>query len=122
MLHRAVRSRSVRGHSNERLGLKVEQSSNEGKGMSNIISFLERMGQDADLRIAGVAIAETELARTQLADNARIAVLNNDYAALAVMVGAGPVICCGMAPGRKDEEEEEEEPGNEDEVRALRVA
>jgi hypothetical protein len=81
--------------------------------MSNVIAFLETMGQDAELRHAGRAELYRELTDRQVDTDAQWAILRGDSERLGVLLGAPTIICCSItAP---DEEEEEEEPSREDE-------
>jgi len=80
--------------------------------MSNVIAFLETMGQDAELRHAGRAELYRELTERQVDADAQWAILRGDSERLEVLLGAPTIICCTIQPGREDEEEE---PSREDE-------
>lgn len=81
--------------------------------MSNVIDFLERFGQDADLRHAtDDAIAEA-LRNAGIEPQVHSAIINKDQRALEALLGADTNVCCMVnAP---DEEEEEEEDDDEEE-------
>ena len=65
--------------------------------MSNVIAFLERMGQDAQLRHASQNDVGLELARTQIDSELRAAILAKDQQQLEALLGAGNV-CCALMP------------------------
>ena len=81
--------------------------------MSNVIAFLETMGQDAELRHAGRAELYNELNARQVDADAQWAILRGDGERLELLLGAPTIVCCAIDKG--DEEEEEEEPSREDE-------
>lgn len=70
--------------------------------MSNVIDFLQRLGQDADLRHAPRTALELALAEAGI-----------DPALEALLGGANTNVCV-MSPGKKEEEEEEDEDDFED--------
>jgi len=82
--------------------------------MSNVIAFLETMGQDAELRHAGRAELYRELTERQVDADAQWAILRGDSERLEALLGAPAIICCSITPPGR-EEEEEEEPSREDE-------
>ena len=85
--------------------------------MSTVISFLEMVGKDADLRF--LTSEQLELAMPETC-RVRAGVLGN-LEGLKTLVGATKIVFCGVM--RPDEEEEEEEPGQEDdEVRLAGAA
>jgi len=81
--------------------------------MSNVIAFLETMGQDAELRHAGRSELYRELNERQVDAEAQWAILRGDSQRLETLLGAPAIVCCSVNPG--NEEEEEEEPSREDE-------
>jgi hypothetical protein len=83
--------------------------------MSNVIAFLETMGQDAVLRRAGRAELYRELTERQVDADAQWAILRGDSERLEALLGAPTIVCCSVNPG-KEGEEEEEEPSREDEI------
>ena len=89
--------------------------------MSNVIGFLEKMGQDAALRHAGNNEIELALASAQIDPALRTAILGNDRAQLEALLGARTNVYCLIAPGKQDDEEEEE-PSKEDEISASHTA
>jgi hypothetical protein len=81
--------------------------------MSNVIAFLETMGQDSELRHAGRAELYRELTDREVDADAQWAILRGDSERLETLLGAPAIICCSINPGKEDEEEEE--PSREDE-------
>ena len=79
--------------------------------MSDIIEFLERMGEDARLRDAPDAELELALAEARLEPAHGAAVLAGDAARLHALLGLGTL----MAVQLPAEEEEEEQPDEGDE-------
>ena len=82
--------------------------------MSNVIGFLERMGQDAQLRHADNIEIEQALTREQIDDELRSAILGSDQVKLESLLGARTNVYCLIAPGKKDDEEEEDSPDRDD--------
>ena len=80
--------------------------------MSNVIDFLERLGQDAELRYASSDLLAEALQSAGIDPGLRAAILGNDRLKLEALVGAEPNVCCAVH--REDEEEEEEEDDDED--------
>ena len=80
--------------------------------MSNVIDFLERMGQDAQLRYATIAEVEQALAGAQIDPALRAAILGADQLQLEALLGAATNVCCMVHP---TEEEDDEEDDDEDE-------
>jgi hypothetical protein len=80
--------------------------------VSNVIDFLERFGQDADLRCATAEEMERALRSAGIAPELRAAILGKDQQALTALVGAIPNVCCLI---HKEDEEEETEEENEEE-------
>jgi hypothetical protein len=67
--------------------------------MSNIINFLEAIGQDANLRYASNNEMQHMLADSQMDQDVKEAVLARDQQRLTALVGAQN-ICCMLMPGR----------------------
>ena len=83
--------------------------------MSNVITFLERMGRDAQLRDASQNEVELELARAQVEPELRMAILAKDQQKLEALLGGGGNVCCAQFPtniccAQFVDESEEEEP------------
>lgn len=79
--------------------------------MSNIIDFLERMGQDAKLRNASDAEIDKALAKAQIAPAVRAAIFNEDQQELEKLLGATTNVCCMIQPVRDYDEAGEADRG-----------
>jgi len=66
--------------------------------MSNIIDFLERMGQDASLRYADDQQLDSTLSKMSIQQNDRAIVLLKDHAKLETLLGAQANVCCTIEP------------------------
>jgi hypothetical protein len=66
--------------------------------MSNVIDFLERMGQDADLQHVSTEALALHLDEHSLDIEARTAILNGDAEALSSIVGARHKLVCMVYP------------------------
>lgn len=81
--------------------------------MSNIIDFLETLGQDANLRYAPAGDMQHVLVNSQLDQDIKQAVLAGDQQRLAVLAGAQNVCCylipaqmsCMVIPGINEDDE-----------------
>ncbi|MEO8742962.1 MAG: hypothetical protein ABI365_07205 [Lysobacteraceae bacterium] len=73
--------------------------------MSNVIGFLETMGQDASLRHATQGEVELKLAQMQLDPDLQAAILSKDQQRLEAVLGAETNVCCGLHPSKDDEDE-----------------
>jgi hypothetical protein len=82
--------------------------------MSNVISFLESVGQDAALRHAGKDELELALTNAQIAPELQAAILNSDQAQLEALLGAKTNVVCAILPGKEDDDEGEEAPSKDD--------
>jgi hypothetical protein len=81
--------------------------------MSNVIDFLEKWGQDSQLRHAASAELEQALLGAGIEPAARAAILGADRCTLESLLGArSRIVCAVLAP---EEEEVEEEVEEEDE-------
>ncbi|SFS16734.1 hypothetical protein SAMN05216570_3370 [Dyella sp. OK004] len=67
--------------------------------MSDVINFLERMGQDAELRYASQDTIGTALADAQIEPQQRSAVLASDPERLRALLGHEPLFATLMMPG-----------------------
>jgi hypothetical protein len=83
--------------------------------MSNVIDFLEKWGQDSQLRHATSAELEQALLRAGIEPAERVAIVGADRCTLESLLGArSRVVCAVMAP-EEEEVEEEDEDGEEKE-------
>ena len=80
--------------------------------VSNVIDFLERFGQDADLRHASDEAVAEALRNAGIEPALQAAVLDKDQRALEALLGADTNVCCMVY---KEDEAEEEEPEEEEE-------
>ena len=81
--------------------------------MSNVIDFLERLGQDAGLRHATDEAVSEALRGAGMEPALQAAILGKDQRALEALLGADTNVCCMIY--KEDEEEEETEEEEEDE-------
>ncbi len=92
--------------------------------MTDVIDFLERMGQDAQLRHAAQDEVELALNSAEIAPELQTAILARDQAQLEKLLGQTP-LCAPLFPGQEEEEEgeeDEESPSKEpDEIRGQRL-
>jgi hypothetical protein len=75
--------------------------------MTNVIDFLEKMGQDAKWRDASTDEVENALTSAEIAPALQAAILANDSAQLETLLGQ-PIFCGYYLPGKEDEEEGDE--------------
>lgn len=93
--------------------------------MSNVIDFLEHMGQDAQLRYATTAELEEALKGVGIEPALRSAVLSDESLRLEALLGATPIVCSMVRPSEDDPEDDEDfdedddEDEDEDETDAL---
>jgi hypothetical protein len=73
--------------------------------MSNVIEFLERMGQDARLRHASRNTVESALLSAKIDADVRTAILTDDHRQLESLLGANPKMCCLIEPGSHGDED-----------------
>ena len=66
--------------------------------MSTVIDFLERMGQDAQLRHANNVQLELALANTAIGTPERATILGGNQRALGELLGAKINLCCMVYP------------------------
>lgn len=75
--------------------------------MTDVIDFLEQMGQDAQLRHGSQDEVELALTSAEIAPELQAAILANNQARLEALLGQNPL--CGMLfPGKEDEQEDED--------------
>lgn len=81
--------------------------------MSNVMDFLERMGQDAQLRHASSNYLQATLAESQIDSELQTAILSKDQPQLEALLGQGN-FCCVQCPSREDEDDDTEETPSEE--------
>lgn len=74
--------------------------------MFDVIDFLERVGQDAQLRHASQDEVGLALSGAEVDSQLRVAILARDGQELRVLLGQGP-FCCLIHPAKPGEEQEE---------------
>jgi hypothetical protein len=85
--------------------------------VTDIIDFLERLGQDAQLRHASESELRAALAAAAIEPAAATAILAGDRRTLERQLAARSEFCCLIyAPRREDEEEEEGDEEHEDDA------
>ncbi|KAA0070650.1 hypothetical protein [Rhodanobacter sp. T12-5] len=89
--------------------------------MSNVINFLERIGQDARLRDTSDSELELALLGEQVNSELREAIFSEDQSQLQVLLGQAS-FCCAMFPVKEGEEESEESPAQGDEEISMHDA
>ena len=80
--------------------------------MSNVIDFLQRIGEDAELRHAAPDMLAQALREAGIDPALKAAILGTDQRELEALLGAVPNVCCAIY---KEDEEEEEESEEDDE-------
>ena len=82
--------------------------------MTDVIDFLERAGQDAQLRHGSQDYMELALASAEIAPELRVAILARDEQGLQALLGQGP-FCCYINPAKEDEGEgDKDDKGKDD--------
>lgn len=82
--------------------------------MSDVVDFLEKMGQDAHLREASDAELAAALEEAGVDPAAQATLLTRDAHAIGSLLGADPNTCCLVRGPDEDEETEEEDDEGED--------
>jgi hypothetical protein len=83
--------------------------------MSNVVEFLERMGQDAQLRYASGTELEQAMTQARIEPAVRAALLADDPRRLEALLGAASNVCCAIqAPEEEDEPAEDDVPAEDD--------
>lgn len=75
--------------------------------MSNVVDFLQRAGEDSQLRYAGSGGLEQALAQANIAAPLREALLKGDSARLAALLGSR-MDMCGVIYAPQDEPDEQD--------------
>lgn len=81
--------------------------------MSDVIDFLERLGQDAQWRDVSQNEMEHALAQAQIDPELQVAILAKDRRKLEVLLGQVNV-CCMEGPSKNDEDEDTEDAPSRD--------
>jgi hypothetical protein len=88
--------------------------------VSNVVDFLQRAGEDSQLRHAGQGGLELALNQTNIAPPMREALLNGDATRLATLLGSR-LDNCGIIYAPQDQEDEPEEQDSGDEKEQYTV-
>jgi hypothetical protein len=73
--------------------------------MSNVIEFLERVGQDSRLRYASDGVLERALQKSKISPQLQAAVMSGDGAEIEAVLGGHRNVCCMInVPAEEDEE------------------
>ena len=87
--------------------------------MSNVISFLERLGADASMASLDQQAYEAAVVEVEAGDAARDALLARDAGALGDLLGGRPKMICMLFPAdddkKKDDEQDDGDSPDEDE-------
>ena len=84
--------------------------------MSNVIGFLEAMGQDAQLRHATSDELQQALTGVGIDPQLRAAIVSGDQQLLEALLGATTNVCCGLHPAEPDDDEEEDDETDDDDL------
>jgi hypothetical protein len=83
--------------------------------VSNVVDFLQRAGEDSQLRYASCGGLEQALAQTNIAPALREALLKRDATRLATLLGSRQDMCGFVfAPQDEDEPEPEDQDSGEE--------
>jgi hypothetical protein len=83
--------------------------------VSNVVDFLQKAGEDSQLRYASCGGLEQALAQTNITPALREALLKGDATRLATLLGSRLDMCGFVfAPQDEDEEEPEEQDSSEE--------
>lgn len=86
--------------------------------MSNVINFLEKMGQDARLCHASQSEVGLVLAETPVTEEIRTAILARDHSGLNALLGQNVFFCMQFPVKEDDDEDTGESPARENEESA----
>lgn len=90
--------------------------------MKNVISFLEKLGQNADLKLENIDF-ETLLENEDFDPEVKEAILAEDQNAIEMILNARSKIVCLLVPAEEDEEDTNSDDDKESEEKsALRNA
>ena len=76
--------------------------------MTDVIEFLERMGQDAQLRHGSQNDIELAMTEATMAPELKLALLAKNQAKLEMLLGQLP-LCAIFLPGKEEEEDDQDE-------------
>jgi hypothetical protein len=73
--------------------------------MTDVIDFIERLGQDSGLRYASGQVVDRVLSEAQFSPEMRIALASRDQSLLESLLGATTNVCCLINAPLGEEEE-----------------
>jgi hypothetical protein len=73
--------------------------------MSNVLEFLERVGQDWQLRHADPATLRHVMAQAGIAESLQPVILDHDLRRLEALLSLASNVCCAVHPAHEDDEE-----------------
>jgi hypothetical protein len=76
--------------------------------MSNVIDFIEKLGQDAQLRYATRTEVEQAMRGAQIDPEIRAAILCHDQPRLEALLGANTNVCCMIYSPREEGDDEQQ--------------
>jgi len=76
--------------------------------MSNVLEFLERVGQDWQLRHAEPAALTRAMIQAGIEESLHPAILDQDSRRLEALLNLAANVCCAVHPAQDDEEEEDD--------------
>ena len=74
--------------------------------MSDVIDFLEKLGQDSALRHASGAVLDRALHEARVSPELRVALATRDRRSLEALLGANTNVCCIVFAPKPEEDEE----------------
>jgi hypothetical protein len=74
--------------------------------MSDVIDFIERLGQDSALRYASRQVVDRVLSEAQVSPEMRIALASRDQPLLESLLGATTNVCCIVEAPLTEEDED----------------
>jgi phosphopantothenoylcysteine synthetase/decarboxylase len=77
--------------------------------MSNVLEFLERVGQDWRLRHAEPAMLAQALSQAGIETSLHQAILDHDSKRLQALLNLSATVCCAVHPAHEDEDDDAEE-------------
>jgi hypothetical protein len=86
------------------------------KTVSNVINFLEKIGQDAQLRHASTGEIEHALNNAQIDQQLQAAILDRNQQQLEILLGARTNVVCGLGSPAPDDDKEDSPAQDDDEI------
>ena len=84
--------------------------------MSNVVEFLQQLGQNSQLRYADQSALEQALNASQLDPSLRAALLNGDSLKLAALAGSRSAVVGVIFAPMDEEDEKDDAPAKEEEI------